>query len=194
MIDVLFVCTGNVCRSPFAAMLMNSRMNSSRVTARSAGIQALYGAPLTVPMQRRLQERGVADLPPHAARPLGDADIAEADLILTMTRSQRRSVVERVPSRLRRVFTLREFARLASGLDDEALAALSDPGPGTAETRLVAALDAVSAQRGLARPHDGNDDDVIDPYERPETVYDLSVSQMTPAVEGTIRILRAVVM
>jgi protein-tyrosine-phosphatase len=55
MIDVLFVCTGNVCRSPFAAMLMNSRMNSSRVTARSAGIQALYGAPLTVPMQRRLQ-------------------------------------------------------------------------------------------------------------------------------------------
>ncbi len=83
---LLFVCTGNTCRSPLAeaiarhAVLQRGLVN---LTAGSAGISAWEGAPASDGSLLVAMEHGI-DLAPHRARMLSPTMIEEADLILTM--------------------------------------------------------------------------------------------------------------
>lgn len=88
MTHVLFVCTGNICRSPLAEALMRRELTERRrhdVTVSSAGIGAWDGAPASEGAYLVAMENGL-DLSEHRARLL-TADLVEhADLILTMSR------------------------------------------------------------------------------------------------------------
>jgi protein-tyrosine-phosphatase len=85
--NVLFVCTGNTCRSPLAAHIAKAaakRRGVTDFTASSAGTNAWDGAPasdgaLLVGMERQL------DLGPHRSRKLTREIVAAADLILVMS-------------------------------------------------------------------------------------------------------------
>lgn len=105
---VLFVCEGNVCRSPAAQILLASALPGV-VRASSAGLTARVGEPVAEGTARLLRGRGL-DPGGHHARSLTDAMLAEADLVVTMTRAQRSSVVSRVPSALRRTWTLLDLS------------------------------------------------------------------------------------
>lgn len=78
---VLFVCTGNICRSPFAEYYARSVWSDRDVTTSSAGTWAMIGQPATGNMITVGAGHGV-DLTPHRARPLGSAN--SPDLILCM--------------------------------------------------------------------------------------------------------------
>ena len=109
---VLFVCTGNICRSPTAERLV-AAYRSSDVKSSSAGIRAVIGHPIhpeAVPVLRKLG----GDPSEFAARQLTPKIASAADLILTMTRAHRDQVLELAPHRLHRTFTLSEAARLVS--------------------------------------------------------------------------------
>jgi protein-tyrosine-phosphatase len=86
MRHIVFVCTGNICRSPMAEGLM--RRESKKAGCRdlivsSMGIHALYGSPATEYAQKVCKEDGF-DISSHTARYLMGDELEKADLILCM--------------------------------------------------------------------------------------------------------------
>lgn len=186
------VCTGNICRSPMAEVLLRAALVGTGIRVHSAGTHALVDEAMT-PQALQLALSNGADASgadAHRARLLTESLLAETDLVLTMAREHRSAVVQMAPALLHRTFTVREFARLAATLgDDEVRGGVAADGS-DAGARLRSLARLVGGQRGLmaARP---DDDDVIDPYRRSQTTYDLSASQLVPAVAEAARVIRA---
>ena len=127
--NVLFVCTGNTCRSPLAEALMR-RLVAERhvegITAGSAGTGAWAGAPASEGSYLVALEDGV-DLSAHRARPLTPELAASADVILTMSRSHRQHLSDLGYGD--RTFLLGEYAGRsgsAAEIDDPYGGSLSD--------------------------------------------------------------------
>ena len=114
---ILLVCEANVCRSPMAEYLLRQSLADRRADApvfelTSAGTHADDGAemdPRTVEQLVRLK------VFPNGFRShtVNARVLDDADLILTATRAQRSMLLERLPTALRRSFTLLEFAQTA---------------------------------------------------------------------------------
>ena len=84
---VLFVCTGNTCRSPTAEAIARAQVQARgwhAVEVRSAGTSALPGAPASGGAVRAAR-RGGLDISDHRSTPLTPEVVAWADLILTMS-------------------------------------------------------------------------------------------------------------
>jgi len=107
---ILLVCTGNICRSPLAAALLQRALTERGVEGMdvsSAGTGAWDGAPVSEGAYLVGLERGL-DLSAHRARLLTRELIEEADLVLTMARHHRARVDELGGEG--RVFVLGEYA------------------------------------------------------------------------------------
>jgi len=118
MFLVVFVCTGNTCRSPMAAFVARGEWADLEgpVQVESAGILAAPGAPASNHAAFVVGERG-GDLTSHAARPV-DRDLVErADLLVTMTRSHRDELTRRFPHLRERFLTLVELSGLPADPD-----------------------------------------------------------------------------
>jgi protein-tyrosine-phosphatase len=82
---VLFVCTGNICRSPMAEYLMRARLGpNASWQAVSAGLAAPPGAPASEEAVTVLGERGI-DLRPHRSRLVETDMVQAAAVIVVMT-------------------------------------------------------------------------------------------------------------
>jgi protein-tyrosine phosphatase len=179
---VLFVCTGNICRSPAAELLLRDALGSGPgIETASAGVAALVGEPVAAPMARLLRERGV-DPEGFAARQFDPAAARSAALVLTMTTEQRATVVSRAPFALRRTFTLREFVRLVGlgGIPVE---------DGDGSDRLAALVRTATRARGLLAPAPDTQD-IEDPYRRPDDVYARVLAQLQREVGALVGVLR----
>jgi protein-tyrosine phosphatase len=174
--EVLVVCTGNIARSPMAQRLLEQGLGEgSAIRVRSAGTWGHEGSPMEAHARAALAEVGVHD-GGFRARELTAPMVSEARLVLSATREHRAAVVGLDPAALRRVFTLREFARLLPVADTAHLAGPAD---------LVA---AVAAVRGRVRAAPG-EDDVADPlgaslsgYRRCRDVIASAVDVIGPAL------------
>ncbi len=177
--SILFVCTGNICRSPIAERLFGTRIDSTRpVIASSAGTAGLTGFPMDAPAAQVLRELG-GDSDGHVARRLTPALIAESDLILTGQTSHRSAVVLADPMAFRRVFTLREFGRLGAELT-------SLPASATEDQLRSRVLD-VAAQRGQAPASDV--DEIDDPFGAPLRMMRACGQQIADAVDAAAAVL-----
>lgn len=185
---VLTVCTGNICRSPLSETLLRMVLAGLPVTVHSAGTHALVGEPMQAPNQAIATDLGVADGAEHRARQITVEHLREADLVLALSREHRREVVELLPRASRQVFTLREFARLASEISPDDLAALAGDDE---TTRLRNVVELVAQLRGTLPPlDDPADADVVDPYRQSSDVYRQQAEQLIPAVNATAALLR----
>ncbi|UWF78589.1 low molecular weight phosphatase family protein [Microbacterium sp. EF45047] len=185
------MCTGNVCRSPLAALLLRSSLRDLGVVVHSAGTHALVDEAMTPEALQLALANGADadDAARHRGRLVQERMLIEADLTLTMTREHRAFAVQLAPSRLHRVFPVREFARLAATMtDDELLDAAEGDGDNT-RARLGSTVIAISHRRGLTAG--GTDeDDVIDPYRRSAEVYERSARELVPALAQVERVVR----
>lgn len=176
---LLFVCTGNVCRSPLAAGLAEAwvatlpRLERLQVEVLSAGTHAPVAEPMHPHSAAALSRLG-GDPAGRRARQL-TADLATgADLVLTLSRRQRRDVLGLSPRGLRRTFTLREAAALLATVDVRDLAFL----PPEQRVREVALrLDAARAHRGSS-----DADDIEDPIGRSRSVHDRVADEIADAL------------
>jgi protein-tyrosine phosphatase len=124
---LLFVCTGNICRSPTAERLAAAyaaEHGMLQYTASSAGTRAVIGHPIHRDAAAVLSALG-GNSSDFAARQLTAKIASGADLIIAMTGTHRDIVLEAAPRQLQRTFTLTEASRLASMHDAKSIADLS---------------------------------------------------------------------
>lgn len=109
--NILFVCTGNTCRSPMAEEVARVLMRNMGMQgkASSAGIYASEGMPAALGAQAAVAAFG-GDLEAHRATQLTRAHIAEADLILTMEAAHSSAVLRIAPGAQGKTHTLLGFS------------------------------------------------------------------------------------
>ena len=194
--EILTVCTGNICRSPLAELLLRASLQPLDVEVSSAGTRGFAGAAMTPEAIDLAVGLGIDrdEAAAHRSRYLTESHLDEPDLILAMTRAHRREIVELAPARTRSTFTIREFARLAADLPEDELRRAATGAGADASDRVRAVSALVASRRGLVLPPENpDDDDVVDPYGRSLETYELSAAQLSPAVAEVVRTLRLAV-
>ena len=168
---ILFVCVGNVCRSPLGERLLAARLPAGRFEVSSAGVGALAGAAMDPDAASHLEAYG-ASADGFVARQLIPAMVKDSDLVLTATKAIRSRVLEEAPTALRRTFTVLEFAALLGVVDGE-----GDP---------VALVRAAADERSRAALEDY---DISDPFRRGSEAHATAAEQMAAAVERIAKAL-----
>lgn len=123
---VLFICTGNICRSPIAERLAaayGARLQVTNFSASSAGTRAVVAHPIHSDAAIVLEKLG-GDASDFAARQFTPNIGSRADLVLTMTRAHRDTVLELAPRLLHKAFTLTEAEFLISHFNPRDVAEL----------------------------------------------------------------------
>ncbi|MET9022911.1 hypothetical protein ABZV93_23305 [Actinopolymorpha sp. NPDC004070] len=178
---ILYVCTGNMCRSPMAERMTRAALaarlgpDADRFTVYSAGTGTMDG--------RQMTTEAAAQVKAYAADPTGfvsaeltESHVGGADLVLAATRAHRSDVVTLDPGALRRTFTITEFARLAAALTDHAAdrttVAAPPELPAEPVERARALVAAAARARGTVRPARLDDDDIPDPIGQSVEVYE----------------------
>ncbi len=111
MKTILFVCTGNICRSPMAEGLMCHMLHGDKsFEVISAGLSALRGLSPSEYAVRALREIGI-DISGIRSQPVTKELICKADSIFVMTHGHRHSLISMDPSSASKVFLLRAFEK-----------------------------------------------------------------------------------
>ncbi|WLR55298.1 low molecular weight protein arginine phosphatase [Mesobacillus subterraneus] len=114
MARILFVCTGNTCRSPMAEAILKSKQLTG-VEVKSAGVYAPNGAEASVNAKTVLEENHISH--DHRSSTLTKENIDWATLVLTMTQSHKGLILSQYPDAGDKTFTLKEFADEKGNLD-----------------------------------------------------------------------------
>jgi low molecular weight protein-tyrosine phosphatase len=176
MPSLLFVCTGNLCRSPMAAALARGALagRAETVDVTSAGLLR-PGGRATDEAVLVMRRRGL-DLSNHRSRRLNDALVPTPDLIAAMARSHARAVVEVSPGLFPRTFTLKDLVARA----------LSE-GPRHSGETLDGYLARVGTGRGFgALVGMGSADDIDDPIGCDLRTYERCATEIEAAVATLI--------
>ncbi|MCK9443989.1 MAG: low molecular weight protein arginine phosphatase [Tissierellaceae bacterium] len=109
--NILFVCTGNTCRSPMAEGILKSIVHKEKldIVVKSAGINTFNGGKASKNSIKAMENIGL-DISGHKSRQIDETLIKEADLILTMGSSHRDSLLSFYPDSQGKTFTLINLA------------------------------------------------------------------------------------
>ena len=170
-LSVLFVCTANICRSPYMELRANAFGGDGPVAVEvaSAGTHGFTHRAVDTTMAGVLAGRGVGDaaLAAFRSRPLTRALVEAADLVLTAETTHREYVLEEAPSAFRKVFTLGQFAETVSRID-----------PALVGRDLVAHAGHRRAAAGAAH-------EIGDPFNRGRAAAELCADQ----IDGLMRVV-----
>lgn len=173
VLEILIVCTGNLCRSPMAEGLLRAALASrgiDGIEVVSAGTWGVDGEPPTRLARSVMADRGI-DIGAQRARSLEDEDLADADLVLVMTSVHRREIEERAPWAAGKVLMLNELHEM------EAEGA-------TPKQRSASLLDS-------PRPAYRRSLDLDDPMGLPEGVYERCAQEISKGVDRLVDLLWA---
>lgn len=114
MIHVIFICTGNICRSAMADGYLKYRLKElglqDKVVVRSAGTHAMQGQGAPIHAKRAIEKYGV-NIQTHTASRLEKANMQAADYILVMTERHKRDVISRYPELKEKIKLLGQYAK-----------------------------------------------------------------------------------
>ena len=117
---ILFVCTGNICRSAMAHHYMQKKLKELNMEnehiIESAGTSAYTGDKSTQ-YAIDVMKNYDTDLTGHRATYIEESDIMEEDLIICMTTAHKKKVLERYPVLRDKVYTLKEYVSEEEYLD-----------------------------------------------------------------------------
>jgi|HigsolmetaAR203D_1030402.scaffolds.fasta_scaffold02457_11 protein-tyrosine phosphatase len=188
MKKILFVCTGNTCRSPMAQGLFSVMAREAGIEAevRSAGIAAVDGMSVSRHAADILQKQGFEE--ELSSRKLTEEDVRWADLILTMTMNHKGSILRQFPEALDKTWTLKEFA------------AEEDPPAEESEQerlqdvmiKLLTGEQLNKEEQALWKTYEEKlmRYDVADPFGGDRDMYERTAEEIRQALEKVIRKLR----
>lgn len=159
--SVLFVCTGNICRSAFAACSLADMVADKRMRVDSAGVGALEGS-LIDSRVARLAERMHVPTGSHIAKQLTGRDLMKGDVVLTFGPEHQQWILDNYPDQYWKVMPFRLFVSEAEVLLRSERLCWND---------LI--------RKTLNRVVDQNSDNWIeDPYNRSSHVYESVVNRI----------------
>jgi protein-tyrosine phosphatase len=168
MFTIMFICTGNRCRSPYAHSYFALRTSDLPVEVLSSGT-------LDAPDQRvpdelvTIGQSSGLDLSTHRSKVLAEQDLSEIDLLIGFERNHIASAVVDADFPAERAFTLPEIVRLLRGVD-------ISPREDVVE-RARAAVQAASEARN-SNPTFVPGEEVADPFRRSTEVYQASADEI----------------
>lgn len=185
MIQLLTVCTGNICRSPFAERMLQAELDSrhpGQFLVRSAGTESMVGDGMEAESADLLAEfGGSADA--FVSRQLSPAMLAEMNVVIGLTTAHRDAAIRMSPRMLKRAFTLVEFARIMRHLrTSDNAEIIRGATPELVQQRWQGLGSVASANRSATKPSAAGDD-VVDPYRRSAKTHMQMVEEILPAVE-----------
>jgi protein-tyrosine-phosphatase len=115
---VMFVCTGNICRSPMAEYMFRNQIKNSHPAWQvcSAGVMAGRGAPASRFGVKALRELAI-EMKPHRSQPVTDELVEKSNLIVVMAAGHRDVLLERYPAADNKIRLLKSFDPASDGGD-----------------------------------------------------------------------------
>jgi protein-tyrosine-phosphatase len=123
---VLMVCTGNICRSPMAEVMLQAevaRRGCDEIEVASAGTWAGFGNPAQPEAREVMVARGI-ELESHRSRPIDPQELADADLVVAMTSDHARELKQLSDEVGTKMVLMKEFVEME--VDDCPSSALDD--------------------------------------------------------------------
>lgn len=119
---IMFICTGNICRSAMAEALLKKKIEDKKINEKflvcSSGIYAYGGEVSTYEACKVMKDEYGIDLSMHRATPVRNSNIEEMDLILCMTNSHKNSLNMMYPNLKNKIFLIKEYVGLNGEVAD----------------------------------------------------------------------------
>lgn len=172
---IAFICTGNRCRSPYAAKKTEAMTEGLRVEVSSAGTLNAPGHP-SPPELIGAAERRRVGLHSHKAVPISAGMLAELDLVIGFSFNHVATAVVDGGAQRSKTFTLPELARLLDRVEE----------PGGTSDPVARAREVVRRAHALRAGEPPSREEVRDPFGGPASYYEEMVDEIDGLLERVV--------
>ena len=190
---LLFVCTGNTCRSPMAAAMAQTMIAERNLswTFASAGLAAANGLPMS-PLSAQTLTRRHIPLPQHRSSMLRNEMVDKADLILCMTEGHAAQVRRQFPQAAEKVHCLGEYCPPVDQSphpDDRSAGDAGSIGHNARDKGARPGGTGGSDRSGHRRSRHGSSCDIVDPFGGSDEDYEQAARDIESALAGLFKAL-----